>query len=789
MNGMPFLALGVAVLLVLGAGIGPGKVVAAPAGLASFVGVGESGEGMPEEDPNEARFPKIAVAFFDLATDRDPKMKVLPWSELVDLLSRHQIRSDKDGALFSPTVYYSGGTRRNGNVTVLTLAVGDFDRGTVLPERVREHLAAKGLAFVIYSTHSTTPGLPKFRAVVPLLKPVASERWPHVWEALVSELFLGAVDLGTRDASRMFYLPSCPPGSSPLVYVGEGSPFDTSTLKLNPGHRRRPLTLPGEKGPIVKGERRPKLMSVAGRLRSASAGYDAILAELRAQNEARCDPKLPERDLEHIASSACRYEPGPKRNTSAPETPQVTRADQANPVTPPVPCASLAEALSIVARIVRTKDPVGSYGILAGAAQDWIIELLTSVFFVGFKGRTGAGKGTAVESTILLTRNGEILSNATAPYLNDLFNSGNTAVGFQQADKTIQRNEDIKTILLNGYRRGASSGIMVPASQGRGWVRSKLDIFGFKVYDFPVSIDTHLLNRSLVFDMEPDDSVDRALDGEDKAEALAPVRLWLEAQSVCVKQEWTTAKVRALRRDPTFRKRVADLKGAHGRDHVIGAALLLVSDLFGWDQEAASRQLLSRRRQIEDFSQEEEVRTYLEGIWDETPIFQVTFESVLVGLNEKRTKARQNTFSARGLSTVLQDLGFRKDSDEWFKPTSGPYRKMWVIRPGRFLTDIGGNGGNGGKGSSSDGERLPSMPPMPPFPTGWHPAPEAVSNVRQLFKRAAPEPLAWSNARSELARKTGISEAEYDGAVGGLLGSGELVRVSEGVFKVREGEP
>ncbi|MCI4316970.1 MAG: hypothetical protein L3J96_00390 [Thermoplasmata archaeon] len=358
---------------------------------------------------------------------------------------------------------------------------------------------------------------------------------------------------------------------------------------------------------------------------------------------------------------------------------------------------------------------MGSYAVLCCAAQDWLINLLTSVFYVGFKGRTGSGKGTAVESTILLTRNGEILSSASPAYLNDLFNAGNTAVGFQQADKTIQKDDTIKAILLNGYRRGASSGIMVPAGKTGGWIRSKLDIFGLKVYDFPVSIDAHLLSRSIVLDMEKDDSVDRALDGEDKAEALAPVRAWLELQAARINLEWDRARVANLRRDPVFRQRVAALKGAQGRDHVIGAALLLISDLFGWDQEEASRQLLAGRRQIEDFSQEEEVRTYFEDIWDGTAGFQVTFDGALVGLNEQRAQARQTTLTRRGLSTILQDLGLRKDSDEWSKPTSGPYRKKWLIKPGRLLAETGAFEGIGGKRPPTEVTALAPLPPLLPM--------------------------------------------------------------------------
>ena len=258
-----------------------------------------------------------ALAFFDNARDIRPKARTMTREELGALFAQHEFRAEKDGRLFSPTEYSSGATRRNAGVRALTLAVGDFDNGTA-PEIVRDNLARLGVAFWIYSTHSSSPAHPKFRAVVPLTQPVPADRWGVVWPALVRELFLGRVDLGTRDASRLFYLPSAPPGAIPFIYRGEGAPFDSSTLRLDPEPRRRPLTLPGDTSPITKGERRPKLMSIAGRLRTAGAGYDAILAELRGVNEERCVEKLTERELEHIARSACRYEPGPSQHAGSP---------------------------------------------------------------------------------------------------------------------------------------------------------------------------------------------------------------------------------------------------------------------------------------------------------------------------------------------------------------------------------------------------------------------------------------------------------------------------------------
>ena len=61
---------------------------------------------------------------------------------------------------------------------------------------------------------------------------------------------------------------------------------------------------------ISEGERNNTLISHAGKLRSMGWGYAEILAALLALNKKRCDPPLPDREVEHIARSAASYEPG-----------------------------------------------------------------------------------------------------------------------------------------------------------------------------------------------------------------------------------------------------------------------------------------------------------------------------------------------------------------------------------------------------------------------------------------------------------------------------------------------
>lgn len=74
-------------------------------------------------------------------------------------------------------------------------------------------------------------------------------------------------------------------------------------------HRRSAASQPiGEVIPM--GQRDQTLTSLAGSMRRRGMSEHAILAALRAENEQRCDPPLPDADLVRIARSVSRYAPG-----------------------------------------------------------------------------------------------------------------------------------------------------------------------------------------------------------------------------------------------------------------------------------------------------------------------------------------------------------------------------------------------------------------------------------------------------------------------------------------------
>lgn len=344
------------------------------------------------------------------------------------------------------------------------------------------------------------------------------------------------------------------------------------------------------------------------------------------------------------------------------------------------------DAIKRIGIVLGCPDEVDYARILIWGGQAHIVDLLESVVYLGFSGRTGSGKGTAVESCILLTPDGEVLGSTTEAYLASVLDEGK-ALGLEEVDKLLTKNPVIASLLRNGYRRGVSYGFMLPAAKGKGWERANRSIFGPKVFDFHSSLGTHLLGRTVVIEMKTDNSVDRAMDAEKKRIHLAPVRMWLESEARLAKENWTRERVATMWDDPVFRQRVKRMGGKWGRDHIVAATMLTVCDVFGWDLDDMVRRIVSSRKTIDEWGEEAEViDAILEGATTEEDN-EIPVEYLLLSVNDKRHSFKLNAMTPRRLSSILKDLGFEK-GDTYYKSKSGTCRDKVVVRPYPLLEEL-----------------------------------------------------------------------------------------------------
>jgi putative DNA primase/helicase len=194
----------------------------------------------------------LSIALFRNKEAREPKPGSVSWEEMCEQLTRFRERATKDGALWSPTQYRAGTTRGKANVEWVDGLTLDFDDGTHWSELEESH---HGLARCLHTSFSHTPEHPRWRVVFPLARPVSAEEWPTVYPKLAHALGCGHQDAACKDASRIYYLPSCPPDAARHAEVHEGVWLDPDAYPDLPKDppRERPAAS-GRVAPQGKGD-------------------------------------------------------------------------------------------------------------------------------------------------------------------------------------------------------------------------------------------------------------------------------------------------------------------------------------------------------------------------------------------------------------------------------------------------------------------------------------------------------------------------------------------------------
>jgi putative DNA primase/helicase len=250
---------------------------------------------------------------------QDEKAKVpMPYEgSVLELVGRtHTVRAEKKGtAAFSTVTYQPRASRGKRGVASVTAVVLDYDHlSSAAVAELYKKLAERGWAWLGYSSFSH---LAKgeddhcFRLLVLVSRSMTVQDHHSVWYVTDAALG-GTADRQARDASRLWYVASCPPERAELAWVrwGDGRPLDVD-LALTAYAQRRGKANPtaDTRHAIPQGSRNAALTSLAGAARRRGASREAILELLRATNATRCHPPLPDGELADIAQSISRYPP------------------------------------------------------------------------------------------------------------------------------------------------------------------------------------------------------------------------------------------------------------------------------------------------------------------------------------------------------------------------------------------------------------------------------------------------------------------------------------------------
>lgn len=171
----------------------------------------------------------FGISLFDSEKDNQPGTESGTWPELCEELSKHEERPDKSGPAWSPAVF-RGNERSNDNVESISVAPFDVDHiGLAELDRLLARLDQSGTRYLVHSTHSHTPDAPRVRVVLDLSRSVLPTEWPRLWAASTAQFAIPADD-NARDAARLMFLPSHPPGATPLVRTGGTQALDVDEV-------------------------------------------------------------------------------------------------------------------------------------------------------------------------------------------------------------------------------------------------------------------------------------------------------------------------------------------------------------------------------------------------------------------------------------------------------------------------------------------------------------------------------------------------------------------------------
>ena len=140
-------------------------------------------------------------------------------------------------------------------------------------------------------------------------------RWDNALDDLAAKAindFLPGVEIKISDVG-MTMAGSFYADGRQYVEIGNNpvQPAPSWLIKKIKGHKAQPVKKKTTDKTIPSGERNNTLTSLAGRLQKQGIPGAAMVAALQAENESRCDPPLPIKEIQDIAESVGKYTPDP----------------------------------------------------------------------------------------------------------------------------------------------------------------------------------------------------------------------------------------------------------------------------------------------------------------------------------------------------------------------------------------------------------------------------------------------------------------------------------------------
>lgn len=185
----------------------------------------------------------IKLSIFPSLTQTHGATTDLEWSQLIEKFSKHDVREQKDGEMFSPSLYANDIVRNDIGVTGFNCMALDFDNtiGTgknAAPSKEQshpeDHIDNLGeFSALWYSTHNNTKDWCKWRLIIPFTREVTPDEWTSVWHGALNLLADdNNIDRSCKDLSRAYWFPSCQEKHKDAAFYGskEGELVDPDYL-------------------------------------------------------------------------------------------------------------------------------------------------------------------------------------------------------------------------------------------------------------------------------------------------------------------------------------------------------------------------------------------------------------------------------------------------------------------------------------------------------------------------------------------------------------------------------
>lgn len=184
-----------------------------------------------------------------------------------------------------------------------------------------------GYGALIHTSASHTPEKPRARVLFILDKPITdADCYARYAEALVARFHVA--DKHCTDPVRIWF------GSKDCEYRLLGNVLPAEVLEKEvanrPAQPKQTHSTPKLDKTIPQGKRNGTLTSLGGSLRRKGLSVPEIEAALKGVNAQRCDPPLPDIEVERIAQSVGRYDADPLETTSTTPDPEKLFEDVMN---------------------------------------------------------------------------------------------------------------------------------------------------------------------------------------------------------------------------------------------------------------------------------------------------------------------------------------------------------------------------------------------------------------------------------------------------------------------------